>query len=635
MTQLLVGLLAVVTWCGDVAEAGQYTYHAMAHKSATKVVNPEVPIIQTTTEKPTVSANPTTATNPAPTPTPKEHPKAAAGVAKKELPSKHPKQTVASTHGVHHRSSQHEGGKHSHHHPVVKHVAPPKPRNTKGTKSGIELRGKKLFVDGEPFFVKGVAYSPVPLGDDPLYGAPYGDYFTDEYSAFWVRDLPLLNAMGANSVRTYAWNTTRDHSKFLDMAHSNNIKVTITYFLGSTLQTPITSKEDMERVAQNFGRQVGKYKDHPAILGWTFGNEINGGWNGFIYAIDGIYGCGWMPQPAPQGCGNFDFKNKTSPCYNATACLYKHLFQWIDRAAELAHKNLGQENYRLIMSTFADIDNLADRIDRFGHWMPNIDLWAAQIYRGKTFGEGKNDFILQVNKTSDKPLAVTEYGVDAYMDSCGICTKKHCPTPCYNSPGNETKGYGEDQKTHAIWVAALAGRLYQAYHEGAGALGGYVMAWIDEAWKTTTKFPTNICADNTKKKKNGGWKYHYPHKKFDPKTCDFKAHVECPNLNIWKPSLCGQYMPAFPDHYLNEGFFGINTVYGVENTNVNGIEPRLVYAVLQDMWLPKIAPIIGWHKAAMATLMTASIATVGVTIWSCQRHFQGRTLPPRPSSHVF
>mmetsp|Transcript_15923 Transcript_15923/g.22352 ORF Transcript_15923/g.22352 Transcript_15923/m.22352 type:complete len:95 (-) Transcript_15923:421-705(-) len=94
-------------------------------------------------------------------------------------------------------------------------------------------------------------------------------------------------------------------------------------------------------------------------------------------------------------------------------------------------------------------------------------------------------------------------------------------------------------------------------------------------------------------------------------------------------------MPAFPDHYLNEGFFGINTVYGVENTNVNGIEPRLVYAVLQDMWLPKLEPIIGWHKAAMATLMTASVATVGITIWSCQRHFQGRTLPPRPSSHVF
>eukprot|EP00471_Norrisiella_sphaerica_P001695 CAMPEP_0184486358 /NCGR_PEP_ID=MMETSP0113_2-20130426/7850_1 /TAXON_ID=91329 /ORGANISM="Norrisiella sphaerica, Strain BC52" /LENGTH=589 /DNA_ID=CAMNT_0026868187 /DNA_START=125 /DNA_END=1891 /DNA_ORIENTATION=- len=515
--------------------------------------------------------------------------------------------------------STHKSAASTSHHQTSHHVhkeAPKSPkRKTNGTKSGIALKGKELYVNGERFFLKGVAYSPVPLGDDPLYGAPYGDYYTNEYSAFWVRDFPLLKAMGANTIRTYAWNTTRNHTEFLDMAYENDIKVTITYFLGSTLQTPIKSKDDLEAVAVKFGKQVGKYKDHPAILGWTFGNEINGGWNGFIYAIDGIYGCGWMPQDFPAGCGSFDFKNKTHFCYNATSCLYEKLYTWIDRAAYHAHQNLGDENYRLIMSTFADIDLLSQKIGMFGKFMPNIDIWAAQIYRGKNFGDGENDFLLQVSNSSDKPLAITEYGVDAYMDSCGICTKEHCPTPCYNTPTNETKGYGEDQKTHAIWVAALTGRLYQGYKEGLGVMGGYVMAWIDEAWKTTTHFPTNICADNTKKKKNGGWKYHFPHKKFDPKTCDFKAHVECPNLNIWKPSLCGQYMPAFPDHYLNEGFFGINTVYGVDGTNVNGIEPRLVYAVLQDMWLAKIDPILAWHTAATATFMTAAVSTVLITIW--------------------
>mmetsp|Transcript_4245 Transcript_4245/g.9944 ORF Transcript_4245/g.9944 Transcript_4245/m.9944 type:complete len:616 (-) Transcript_4245:337-2184(-) len=559
-------------------------------------------------------------------------------------PSSDKKLDGGSAHHSHNATQPHEHGSHSekeYHESHSSHKSSgtivKAKRKTDGTKSGIALRGKQLYVDDEPFYMKGVAYSPVPLGEDPLYGAPYGDYFTNEYAAFWVRDLPLLKAMGANTIRTYAWNRTRSHKEFLDFCLENDMRVSITYFLGSTLQTPITSKDDLEQVAQDFADQVAKYKDHPAVIGWAFGNEINGGWNGFIYALDGIFQCGWMPQPAPAGCGNFDFKNKTNPCYNSTRCLYKALFSWIDRAAELAHKELGDENYRLIFATMADIDQLALRIAMFGDlYMPNVDIWAAQIYRGKTFGEGKDDFLLQVNRTSEKPLAITEYGVDAYMDSCGICNKKHCPTPCYNSYTNETDGYGEDQKTHAIWVAALTGRLFQAYKEGAGVLGGYVMAWIDEAWKTTTHFPTNICADNTKKKVHGGWRYHYPNKKFDPKTCDFKAHVSCPNLNIWKPSLCGQYMPAFPDHYLNEGFFGINKVYGVENTNVNGIEPRLLYAVLQDMWLPRIEPVVGWQRAATATLMTAGIATVLITIWTCQRHFHVRAAPSsRPASHVF
>mmetsp|Transcript_22032 Transcript_22032/g.42772 ORF Transcript_22032/g.42772 Transcript_22032/m.42772 type:complete len:591 (-) Transcript_22032:63-1835(-) len=535
-----------------------------------------------------------------------------------------PKESSSAGHKAGHKDSAgaHKQRESASQQAAVTHKSDKSPRKQNGTKSGIALKGKKLHVDGQEFFMKGVAYSPVPLGDDPLYGAPYGDYFTDEFSAFWVRDLPLLNSMGSNSIRTYAWNTTRDHTMFLDMVHSNDVKVAITYFLGSTLQTPISSKEDLERVAQDFAHQVAKYKDHPAILGWSFGNEINGGWNGFVYALDGIFQCGWDPLPVEQGgCMNFDYTNKTSPCVKSVECLYKSLFGWIDRAAHLAHEALGEEYYRLMFATFADVDQLHLRIKMFGHYLPNADLWAAQVYRGKTFGEGEQDFLLQVDNSSAKPLAITEYGVDSYKDSCGICTKKHCPTPCYNTPTNETKGYGEDQKTHAEWVAALSGRLYSTWQNGKGVLGGFVMAWIDEAWKTTTHFPTNICADNTKKAKKGGWKYHYPHKKFDPKTCDFKAHVECPNLNIWKPSLCGQFMPAFPDHYLNEGFFGINKVKGVDGTDVNELEQKLVYVVLQDMWLPKEDPIIEWHKAATATLMAATISTIFITIWACQRHF--------------
>ena len=62
--------------------------------------------------------------------------------------------------------------------------------------------GRQLFVDGKLFEVRGVCYSPVPVNES-VYFAPYGDYFTSEYSFIWLRDLPLIKAMGARSPVCY------------------------------------------------------------------------------------------------------------------------------------------------------------------------------------------------------------------------------------------------------------------------------------------------------------------------------------------------------------------------------------------------------------------------------------------------
>ena len=51
------------------------------------------------------------------------------------------------------------------------------------------MDGRQLIVNGEPFIVKGICYSPIPVNES-VYFAPYGDYFTAEYSFIWLRDLP-------------------------------------------------------------------------------------------------------------------------------------------------------------------------------------------------------------------------------------------------------------------------------------------------------------------------------------------------------------------------------------------------------------------------------------------------------------
>jgi hypothetical protein len=60
----------------------------------------------------------------------------------------------------------------------------------------VKIVGRTLFVDGAPFTIKGVNYSPVPVGTAPESTPPYGDYFTADHSHIYDRDLPLLRDMG-------------------------------------------------------------------------------------------------------------------------------------------------------------------------------------------------------------------------------------------------------------------------------------------------------------------------------------------------------------------------------------------------------------------------------------------------------
>ena len=88
----------------------------------------------------------------------------------------------------------------------------------------VRVEGRQLFVDGEPFIVKGICYSPIPVNES-VYFAPYGDYFSADYSFLWLRDLPLIKAMGANVVRTYGWQPSTDHTAFLDAVAANDLYI--------------------------------------------------------------------------------------------------------------------------------------------------------------------------------------------------------------------------------------------------------------------------------------------------------------------------------------------------------------------------------------------------------------------------
>ncbi len=67
---------------------------------------------------------------------------------------------------------------------------------------------------------------------------------------------------------------------------------------------------------------------------------------------------------------------------------------------------------------------------QFGYAAPHIDAWGVQIYRGRDFGSGREDFLSNYESATPfnargekvgipRPIIVVEYGIDAYNDPCG------------------------------------------------------------------------------------------------------------------------------------------------------------------------------------------------------------------------
>ena len=80
-----------------------------------------------------------------------------------------------------------------------------RPRALNFTEDTGRLRrlGRTLYLDGEPWLMRALCYSPIPVGWDPDWFEPYGDFFTSEYAGIYERDIPLIAAAGVNTLRIY------------------------------------------------------------------------------------------------------------------------------------------------------------------------------------------------------------------------------------------------------------------------------------------------------------------------------------------------------------------------------------------------------------------------------------------------
>ncbi len=116
----------------------------------------------------------------------------------------------------------------------------------------------QLFRGGQPYYIHGA-------------GLEFGD-------------IDRLAEHGANSLRTWRTDNGRDTGQeILDRAHKNGLTVTMGLeiareregsgrgYFGFDYDDPVAVAEQLERVRQ----EVLMYKDHPALLMWGIGNELN------------------------------------------------------------------------------------------------------------------------------------------------------------------------------------------------------------------------------------------------------------------------------------------------------------------------------------------------------------------------
>lgn len=363
----------------------------------------------------------------------------------------------------------------------------------------FSVQGTRIFRNGQPFFARGVNYSPTPVG-----GATFlpgvGDWFVPPW---WTgaggdlgsRDIPLLKAAGANAVRTYfSWywyknsdldylqgitqstpmsvytpaqypyTVSFDHTPFLDACYANGIYVVLGIAVegGNCFNYAVAS---VSSAYQNFYLQTAQklatlYGKHPAVLGFCMGNEQN---------------------------------NAVVNTDSRTWLYYQSMYQAIKAAAPDKLALIAfQDDQTLYNGSVTVTDQAGQQPPTAFNGMPIesvigqvVDVWGLNIYAGID-----GDFpiyqanVVEANQGADaRPLFVTEWGTPA-----GQNTPAGMPGPTVgNAKAQELDAAGLAAGAATIGSAVAMMQNYLAFVAGA-----FYFEFTDEWWKNASFDPKHV-----------------------------------------------------------------------------------------------------------------------------------------------
>ena len=232
-----------------------------------------------------------------------------------------------------------------------------------GSNTEVKASGFQLFVDGKLFAIKGMNYSPVPIGkmpggNPPTGGPPYGDYFVPNYANVWKPDIDKIREAGVNVIKLYAGDpklnaggagTAGNWKAFLDYCWNNGNKPVYVIMFSYTKGEVIAGIfPGFDGYLTDYTLLVSSTANHPAVFGYMIGNEIFGG----------------TLTQNPTFWANF---GKLIDAANAAGLPY------------------GKKPF-LTTATDDKVGWPAIRLGELSGKLKNIDAWSINIYRGSTVG---------------------------------------------------------------------------------------------------------------------------------------------------------------------------------------------------------------------------------------------------------
>lgn len=310
----------------------------------------------------------------------------------------------------------------------------------------------QMMVDGKPYILRGMTYTPTKIGQSPDKGT-LADWMLEDtnnngridgpYDA-WVDangnnkqdknepvvgDFQLLKEMGVNTIRVFHQPHPVDKKLMRELYENYGIRVIIGDFLGKYAMgsgatwfdgTDYENPEHQKNMLESVKKMVMEHKDEPYLLMWLLGNENN-------------YGVACNADKKPEAY--YKFANEVA--------------KWI-KSVDPNHPvsvNNGDTLY----------------LDLFAKNAPDVDIFSANVYRGD-YGFGS--VWEQVAEATGKPAFITEFGSPAYAAHLTVEEAEQAQADYHR--GN--------------WLDIEINSA--GYARGVGnALGGVIFEWLDEWWK--------------------------------------------------------------------------------------------------------------------------------------------------------
>jgi hypothetical protein len=334
----------------------------------------------------------------------------------------------------------------------------------------VTASGFQLQLNGQLFVIKGMNYSPVPIGTAPGF-SPYGDYFVPNYANVWKPDIDKIREAGVNVIKLYAGNpdlnagapgTAGNWKAFLDYCYNGGNKpvyvVMFSYTQGDVIAQGGTG---LNNYIRQYDALVKSTVKHPAVFGYLVGNEIFGGvtqnaqfWQNFGTLINAAQGAGLSQGQNPflMTATNDEFTPQTS---------------W-------PAIKLGEQSGKL----------------------GNLDSWCINIYRGPEFGGAGNSAFTQYLALMNsfqaplrKPLILGEWGTPHTTRPIGVYGQPSTqPISNLDDVPESQMGPGQPYfaaQPVATFLTTQWNTIKANLKAGSNQVcaGGFIFDWCDEYWK--------------------------------------------------------------------------------------------------------------------------------------------------------